>query len=272
MLLYALEKVVSSDMLGITIQNRLNLNDKPLGFSIRRKDQLYGDVIWSVFEKISQSNSRFHALDTLVVTVHSVKIPFGFGKHAMKTMGRPLSLMAHLKKSIVEVIAEEICLAQAVIIAIARLDNDSNYKSHLDGWKIRPVVRILLETTGIYLSNSAGIPELVRFQEHFRDYKIVVYEGLKIKSNLRSNLTRFMMTPIGTNLTAAMARQYVCKACRKGCTSDVTYVCDQTCSDCVASSPCVFEGVRSSCNECNVHFQSSTFFENHKKRTSKKIS
>jgi len=31
-------------------------------------------VIWRVFKKLSQSNSRFNALDTLVVTVYSVKI------------------------------------------------------------------------------------------------------------------------------------------------------------------------------------------------------
>ena len=51
----------------------------------------------------SQSNSRFNALDTLVVTVHSVKMPVGFDKRAIKSMGRPLSVMAHLRQSIVEV-------------------------------------------------------------------------------------------------------------------------------------------------------------------------
>jgi len=40
------------------------------------------------------------------------------------------------------------------------------------------VVQTLLETTGIDLSNGAGIPELVSFHEHFREYKIVVYHGL----------------------------------------------------------------------------------------------
>jgi len=72
-------------------------------------------VIWSVFEKVSQSNVRFNALDTLVVTVHSVTMPVGYGKHAIKSMGRTLSVMAHLKSSIVEVKAEENCLAHALI-------------------------------------------------------------------------------------------------------------------------------------------------------------
>ena len=83
-------------------------------------------MIWSVFEKVSQSNSRFNALDALVVKVHSVKMPVGFG-YGIKTKGRPLSAMAHLKKCIVEVKAEENCLAHALIIAIARVDNDADY-------------------------------------------------------------------------------------------------------------------------------------------------
>ena len=103
---YALQDVSDSDMVGITIQNQVNQNYKPIAISFRRKDQLSEEVIWSVFEKVSQSNSRFNALDNLVVTVHSVKMPVGFGC-GIKTKGRTLSVMAHLKKSIVGVKAED---------------------------------------------------------------------------------------------------------------------------------------------------------------------
>jgi hypothetical protein len=114
-------------------------------------------VIWSVFKKVAQSNSRFDASDALIVTVHSVKMPAGYGKHAMKSMGRPLSMMTHLKRSIVEGKAEENCLAHALIIAIAKLENDANYKSYRRGRRIRPAVQNLLETTGIDLSLGTGI-------------------------------------------------------------------------------------------------------------------
>ena len=36
----------------------------------------------------------------------------------------------------------------------------------------------LLEATGIDPTDGGGIPELVKFQEHFDDYKIVIYDGL----------------------------------------------------------------------------------------------
>ena len=56
---------------------------------------------------MSQSNSRFNALDISVVNVNLVKINVGFGKPAIKRRCRSISVMAHLKKSIVEVKAVE---------------------------------------------------------------------------------------------------------------------------------------------------------------------
>jgi len=160
-------------------------------------------------------------------------MPVGFG-HAIKTRGRPLSVMAHLKKSIVEVKATDNCLTHALVIAIARVDNDSNYKSYHDGWKIRPVVKNLLETTDIDLINGAGIPELTTFQEQFREYKIVVYQVLSCDSIMfeghveSSKRLNQLYDVVGrhyhgiTKQTGATARQYVCKACNKDCRSDST--------------------------------------------------
>jgi len=50
-----------------------------------------------------------------------------FGSVAIKSRGRPLSVMAHLKRSIVGMKTEENCFAHALIIATARADNDANY-------------------------------------------------------------------------------------------------------------------------------------------------
>ena len=50
---HVLQNVSNSDMVWMTIHNQVNQSDKPIGISFRRKDQLSGDVIWSVFEKVS---------------------------------------------------------------------------------------------------------------------------------------------------------------------------------------------------------------------------
>jgi hypothetical protein len=55
---------------GISIHNAYNHQDRPIGLSFRSRYQISRDVLWSVFEKVTQSNARYQALDTF--HVHSV--------------------------------------------------------------------------------------------------------------------------------------------------------------------------------------------------------
>jgi hypothetical protein len=54
-------------------------------------------------------------------------------------------------------------LAHALVIAIAKLTNDPDYKTFRQGRKIRPVVDNLVPTTGFDLTNGGVIPELLIF-------------------------------------------------------------------------------------------------------------
>ena len=105
-------------------------------------------------------------------------MPVGIGRSAVKTKGRQLDVMSHLKKSIIQVKAEENCLALALIIAIVRFKKDPNYDSYRPGFRIIPVVNHLLQTTGIDLTIGGVIGVLTRFQEYYTDYRIIVYVGL----------------------------------------------------------------------------------------------
>ena len=104
-------------------------------------------------------------------------MPVGFGKSA-RSKGRPLAEMVHLKRSIIEVKAKSDCLAHALIIAIARITKDPNFIAYRRGYKIVQKVQDLLHTTGINLRHGGGIQELQRYQDHFSEYRIVVYGGL----------------------------------------------------------------------------------------------
>jgi len=233
----------------------------PIGISFRRKDHVSVDVVWTVFEKVSQSNSRFNALDTLVIAVHSVKMLVWFGG-GIKTKDITLSVMAHLKKISVYVKAE-IMSCYALVIAIAKVDNDANYKPYRECRKIRSVVQTIVQGTGIELTNGAGIPDFNRLYGHFRDYKIVVYQGFgcddtmfegQVDSSKRLNLLYHDVKRhyhVIVNLKGAMVRPYVFSARHKSCRRDLKHVCDQTCSDCMARPPCTFSDVRSPCHECN---------------------
>ena len=70
-----LQDLGDADMVGVDFHNKVNQSDRPIGISFGQRDHLSDDVIWSVFEKVSQSNSRFNALDALTVVVHSARMP-----------------------------------------------------------------------------------------------------------------------------------------------------------------------------------------------------
>jgi len=56
-------------------------------------------------------------------------MPVGFGKRGETSKGRSLDVMIHLKMSIMDIKADEKCLAHAIVIAIARVTNDPDYKA-----------------------------------------------------------------------------------------------------------------------------------------------
>jgi hypothetical protein len=197
-------------------------------------------------------------------------MPVGHGR--VKTKGIQLADMARLKASIIKVKEEQDYLAHDLIIVIARV----NYKSFRQGRKIRPEVNHLLQTTGIDLTNGGGIPELIRFQEHLKQYRIIVYGGLSCEDIVfdghsecekRLNLLYDDTTRhhhVITNITAAMSKHYVCKGCGKGCSGDITHKCKESCSDCMSVPPCAFAGDRIPCESCNRTFRSQTCFDKHK--------
>jgi hypothetical protein len=111
-------------MVGVSIYNADSLQDRPLGLSFRRRNQISREVLWSVFEKVTQSNADFEALDTLSFHVHSVRMPVGFGR-TQTPRGRSLLAMARIKCSVVQIRAERDCLAHALVLAIARVTNDA---------------------------------------------------------------------------------------------------------------------------------------------------
>ena len=263
---YSLRDFHPSDMVGISIHNADNQQDRQIGLSFRRRDQISRDVLWSVFDKVTQSNARYQALDTLTFHVHSVETE--------TSKGRTMSAMAQLKRSIVEVKAKENCPEHELVIAVVRVTNDPNYKSYRRRWKIFSKVRELMQASGFCLSKGGGIPELQAFQRHLSDYRIVVYSGPRCynimfdgqvatpqRINLLYDARHYHVI---TNLTAAMAKRYVCPACNKGCERGAQHRCDGSCDACTAIPPYIQDNARINCDECNRKFRNAACFENHK--------
>ena len=164
--------------MGLRIRNTENVQEKVVGINFRRRDQLKPDVVWGVLRKVVQSNARFALTDRLEVHLDHVRMSAGNGKMAEKTKRSFVDVISTIKKSIVFVKAAFYCLARALVIAIASLNEDPKYKSYRNGRGMTQPVETLLNSSGIKLCNAGGFKKLQKFQEYLSDNKIFVYDGL----------------------------------------------------------------------------------------------
>jgi hypothetical protein len=259
--------VPGRDLVGLRVRNTENLEDKAVGISLRRRDQFKSDVVYDTLGKIIQSNARFGLTDRLDVHMDHVRMPGGNVR--AKTKGRSLDVLSAIKRSIVVVKTALLCLAQALIIDMARVNGDPKYASYRDGYQLNKPVDDLLKASGVHLSNGKGLEELQQFQEYLSDYKIIVYDGLSpdrliFSGNSLSTKKLYLLYDsdsrhynVITNIKAAMAKRYICNAC------DTLYgfkhKCDKACSLCTATPPCTNDQTRY-CDTCNRSFLSEKCF------------
>jgi len=116
------------DLVGQRIRNTENVQEKLVGISFRRRDQLKPDVVWGVLGKVVLSNAMFGLSDRIEVHLYHM-LPAGDGKTAEKTKGPSLDIVSTIKRSIVVVKADFLCLAKALIIAMAMVNRDPKCKS-----------------------------------------------------------------------------------------------------------------------------------------------
>ena len=76
-------EVNDRDLVGMRIRNTENVQDKVVGISFRRRDQLKPDLV-VYFSKVIQSNARFGLTDRLEVHLDHVGMPTGNGRMAEK--------------------------------------------------------------------------------------------------------------------------------------------------------------------------------------------
>jgi hypothetical protein len=165
-----------------------------------------------------------------------------------------------------------LCMAHALIIAMARVNGDPKYKSYKDGKALQKPIEDLLEAFGVDLSNGGVLEELQQFQPYLSYYKIIVFDGLKTDRDIFSGnsvstkkLYLLYDSEAGhynaiNNIKAAMAKKVMCEACDT--LYDFTHKCDKTCSRCTATQPCVKDRSKY-CDTCNRWFLSEKCFQNH---------
>jgi len=143
----------------------------------------------------------------------------------VKTKGRSLDVLSAIKRSIVVVKLAFLCLTYALIIVMAKVNNDPKYKLYRNERCLKEPVEKLLNASGVDLSNGGGIEELQQFQQYLSDYKIIVFDGLypdrvMFSGNSLSAKKLYLLYDrdsrqynVITNLKGAMSKRYICNGC-----------------------------------------------------------
>ena len=110
--------------------------DTPISIPFMPVIQLTPEKVFSQIERVIQSNRDFRLNDTVVVDIIHVEAPQGSGRSKRTILN--IKDFLHKKKSVITIRNDDnLCLARALVVAIAKIEKDPNYKNLLKpGYKI----------------------------------------------------------------------------------------------------------------------------------------
>ena len=103
--------------------------DKPISLPFMSVEQLTSERLFSQFERVIQSNQDFRLNDTVTVDIIHVEAPQGSGRSKRTTLN--IREYLHKKGSVITINNNDdnLCLARALVVAVARIEKDPNYKT-----------------------------------------------------------------------------------------------------------------------------------------------
>ena len=153
---------------------RSNQLDTPISLPFMPLLRLTPERVFSQIERVVQSNQDFRLNESVIVDIVHVEMPNGSGKR--KTRRDNIDLVSYLqnKRSIVSIKnKDDLCLARALVVAIANINKDKRYKLLAD--LRRPAqeneARELHRKAGVPIG-PCGISEVKQFQKYLTGYEI----------------------------------------------------------------------------------------------------
>ena len=252
--------------------------DTPISIPFLPVERLTTERIFSQIERVIQSNQEFRLNDTVTIDINHVKAPQGSGKSRGKRT--TLNIREHLKekKSIVCINnTDDFCLARALAVSIARIENDPKYNQIKQSNRHIQLDRALdLHVAANVPLGPCGIDEVKLFQNYLTNYQIIVVSGDHNNSiiyppqppgtdekptiNLYFHNNHF---DVITSLPGFLKRSHFCHTCHKAYDHTADHLCPDMCRSCRAFG-CVLEGDGIVCNECDRLFKNQACYDHHK--------
>ena len=151
----------------------------PISIPFLSLEQLTTERVLSHIERVIQSNEDFRLNDTVTVDIIHVETPQGSGKSNLKRT--TLNIREYLKQkgSVITINnTDNLCLARALSVAVARIEKDPKYVQIKDSGKHIQLQRALdLHQAANVPLGPCGMNEVKLFQQHLTNYQIIVVSG-----------------------------------------------------------------------------------------------
>ena len=250
--------------------------ETPISLPFMTVEDLTTERVFSQIERVIQSNQEFCLNDTVTIDINHVKTPEGRGKKKRTIF----NIRDHLKekRSIIRINnKDDFCLARALAVAIARIENDPKYNQISDSRNHIQLDRALdLHQAANVPLGPCGIDEVKLFQNYLVNYQIIVVSGTHNNSiiyppkppdtdekpiiSLYYHNNHF---DVITKLPGFLRRNYFCHRCHKAYDHRSDHLCPPMCSSCRGFG-CVFEAKGIVCNECDRLFKNQACYDRHK--------
>ena len=249
--------------------------DTPISMPFMPVIQLTPERVFSQIERVIQSNRDFRLNDTVVVDIIHVEAPQGSGRSKRTILN--IKDFLHKKRSIITIRNDDnLCLARALVVAIAKIEKGPSYKDLLKPGKstLERKARELHTAANVPLGPS-GIPEVELFQKYLTNYEINIVSGnndnsiiYPPKPSTSNNVTPIYLYlhdnhyDIITSMPGFLGDVYFCHKCRRSYSNKLGHLCPGMCKSC-RSYDCVVNDPLE-CNECNRWFKSKVCYDRHK--------
>ena len=267
-----IDSVPPQDQVRVVIHS--NQLEYPITFPFMTPERLTTERILAEFQRVIQSNQEFRLLinDTVDVNFIHVSMPIG-GKRSKRS---EVNLEKHLekKKSIIRIQNDDdLCMARALVVAKAKVDNDTRDRHIRD--PNRPLQTRLaqeLHQNARVPLGACGLDQAKQFQAYLTDCQInivskeygnkIIYAGpekdKRIYLYMHNNHYDVM-----TKMPEFFARSYYCHTCKKAYDHQERHRCPSACKCCRFPSECP-EVSWQTCQDCRRLFKSQQCYDQHK--------
>lgn len=265
--------------------------DSPINIPFTSAGQLSADRITAIIAKTMQSKQEF-CIDNEVEINVIIQPLFAGGRRHQHVQFASIEEKIAAKRCVVQIQNNDsICMARALVVCKANIDNDPAYRTlcrtdaRVEVGRLQREHRNHLQwTRALQLCSEAGVSrsgphnlaDMAKFQAHLRGYRIIAVEATNDRIIYDGGFQRGSTKILGllhhnnhyhalTNVGAWFEGKFYCYGCCKRYEKQGQHHCAITCPRCLGTAHADVnqEALLIRCEECQLTYFNQVCYENH---------